>query len=85
MSFCGGIDGDGHLFWDSTHPPMKHIREGPEFAHIAGCDLAHWNRCLLWHGWLPAPSACQGQGPWTSGAGDVAEYWLECALGPYSQ
>ena len=25
--FCGGADGDGHLFWDCTFPPLVEIRE----------------------------------------------------------
>ena len=41
-------------------------------------------RCLLWHGWLPALSACQRRGPWAVGAGDVAQYRVECALCSYS-
>ena len=27
--FCGGADGDGHLFWDCTFPPLVEIREHP--------------------------------------------------------
>ena len=29
--FCGEADGDGHFFWDCTHPLFVHIRENPEF------------------------------------------------------
>ena len=29
--FCGGADGDGHLFWDCTFLPLVEIREHPEF------------------------------------------------------
>ena len=27
MSFCGAPDGDGHLFWECTFPPLVEIRE----------------------------------------------------------
>ena len=36
--FCGGVDGDGHLFWDCTFPPLVHIRESPEFSSIVNLD-----------------------------------------------
>ena len=29
--FCGAPDGDGHLFWECTFPPLVEIRENPEF------------------------------------------------------
>ena len=25
--FCGGADGDGHLFWECPYPPLVEIRE----------------------------------------------------------
>ena len=28
--FCGAPDGDGHLFWECTFPPLVEIRENPE-------------------------------------------------------
>ena len=35
--FCGAPDGDGHLFWERTFPPLVEIRENPEFhAHENG-------------------------------------------------
>ena len=51
--FCGAPDGDGHLFWECTFPPLVQIRESPEFRDLMRMDKAHWPRCLLWHGWLP--------------------------------
>ena len=30
--FCGGADGDGHLFWECPYPPLVEIREHPEFT-----------------------------------------------------
>ena len=35
--FCGGADGDGHLFWECTFPPLVQSRERPEFH-----DLVRW-------------------------------------------
>ena len=32
--FCGGDDGDGHLFGDCTFPPQVEIREHPEFHDL---------------------------------------------------
>ena len=54
--FCGGPDGDGHLFWECSYPPLVAVRESPEFHGIVNLDKAGWPRCLLWHGWLPALS-----------------------------
>ena len=50
--FCGAPDGDGHLFWECTFPPLVEIRESPEFHDLMDMDKGHWPRCLLWHGWL---------------------------------
>ena len=38
---------------------------------------------MLWHGWF-ALGACQESGPWAVGAGVVARYRVDCALGAYS-
>ena len=51
--FCGALDGDGHLFWECTFPPLVEIRESPEFHDLMREDKVHWPWCLLWHGWLP--------------------------------
>ena len=51
--FCGSPDGDGHLVWECTFPPLVEIRENPVFHDLMREDKAHWPRCLLWHGWLP--------------------------------
>ena len=32
--FCGAPDGDGHLFWECTFPPLIEIRENPEFHDL---------------------------------------------------
>ena len=29
--FCVSPDGDGHLFWECSHPPLVAVRESPEF------------------------------------------------------
>ena len=31
--YCGGKDGDGHLFWECTFLPFLHVWELPEFIH----------------------------------------------------
>ena len=58
--FCGAMDGDDHLFWECTFPPLVEIREKPEFHDLTREDKAHWPRCLLWHGWLPLLSGANG-------------------------
>ena len=45
--FCGAPDGDGHLFWECTFPPLVEIRENPEFHDLMREEKAHWPRCLL--------------------------------------
>ena len=62
--FCGGDDGDGHLFWDCTFPPLVEIRENPEFHELMEMDKSFWPRCLLWHGWLPMLSGVNRGSPW---------------------
>ena len=34
---CGKKDGDGHLFWECSFPPLLHVRELPEFSYLS-CD-----------------------------------------------
>ena len=82
--FCGGTDGDGHLFWDCPHPPLVEIRENPEFHDLMRMDKSQWSRCLLWHGWLPFLSGVDGDSPWAVTAGEAAVNMLECSLGSYS-
>ena len=47
-------------------------------------DEAHWPRCLLWHGWLPVLSGCNGVSPWAGNASESANFLVEAALGDYS-
>ena len=82
--FCGAPDHDGHLFWECTFPPLVEIRENPEFHDLMRMDKAHWPRCLLWHGWLPMLSGCNGVSPWAGTASESAHYLVEAALGDYS-
>ena len=82
--FCGAPDHDGHLFWECTFPPLVEIRENPEFHDLMRMDKAHWPRCLLWHGWLPMLSGCNGDSPWAGTAAESAHYLVEAALGGYS-
>ena len=82
--FCGAPDNDGHLFWECTFPPLVEIRENPEFHDLMRMDKAHWPRCLLWHGWLPMLSGCNGVSPWAGDASESAIYLVEAALGDCS-
>ena len=82
--FCGAPDGDGHLFWECTFPPLVEIRENPEFHDLIRMDKGHWSRRLLWHGWLPKLSGFNGAFPWAANAADSAGYLVESALGSYS-
>ena len=82
--FCGSPDGDGHLFWECTFPPLVEIRENPEFHDLMREDKAHWPRCLLWHGWLPMLSVVNGASPWAADSSQSAFYFVETALGQYS-
>ena len=81
--FCGGPDGDGHLFWDCSCPPLVAVRDSPEFRGIVSMNKAEWPRCLLWHGWLHALSGADGDVPWAVDAEHVASKRLEVALGSY--
>ena len=81
--FCGGPDGDGHLFSECSYLPLVAIRESPEFHDIVNLGKAGWPRCLLWHGWLPALSGSDIGDPWAVEAADVAAKRLEVALGSY--
>ena len=81
--FCGAPDGDGHLFWECTFPPLVEIRESPEFHDLMGMDNAHWLWCLRWHGWLPMLSGVNGASPWAADATESAVHLVEVALGRY--
>ena len=81
--FCGKRDGDGHLFWECTFPPLQHVRDLPEFAFLMTLDRSRWPRCLLWHGWLPGLSGMAGNRPWASSFGELASFHLENCLGSY--
>ena len=39
--FCGAPDGDGHLFWECTFPPLVVIRGNPEFHDLMRMDKEH--------------------------------------------
>ena len=82
--FCGGADGDGHLFWECPYPLLVEIRENPEFHDLMRMDKSHWPRCLLWHGWLPLLSGAGGWSPWAVSTDDAAVCMIESALGSYS-
>ena len=72
---AGGMDGDGHLFWDCTFLPILHVRELPEFMSLMARDRSKWPRCLLWHGWLPGLSAAGERAPWADSLGHLVGPW----------
>ena len=82
--FCGGDDGDGHLFWDCTFPPLVEIRQTLEFHDLMEMDKSCWPRCLLWHGWLPMLSGVNRGSPWAEDPAEGAGNLLESALGAYT-
>ena len=73
--FCGGADGDGHLFWECPYPPLVGNRESPELHDLMRLDKSHWPRCLLWHGWLPLLSGAGDGSPWAVNADDAAVFF----------
>ena len=84
--FCGKRDGDGHLFWECTFPPLplQHVRDLPGFAHLVSLDRGNWPRCLLWRGWLPGLSGISGisgKDTWATSFGVLASFHLERCLG----
>ena len=64
VDFAGKRDGDGHLFWECSFPPLQHVRDLPEFSFLMSLDRSKWPRCLLWHGWLPGLNGVLGDKPW---------------------
>ena len=81
--FCGKRDGDGHLFWECSFPPLQHVRDLTEFSFLMSLDRSKWPRCLLWHGWLPGLNGLLGDNPWALSFGEVASFHLERCLGAY--
>ena len=64
--FCGKRDGDCHLFWEYSFPPLVHVRELLEFASIMSLDRSKWPHCLLWHGWLAGLGGAGDRDPWAA-------------------
>ena len=82
--FCGGADGDGHLFWDCSLLLWLRSVDIPEFHDLLQMDKSSWPGCLLWHGWLPLLSGVNGGSPKAENPAEGAGNLLECALGCYS-
>ena len=80
---CGKRDGDGHLFWECSFPPLQHVRELPEFAFLMSLDRSKWPRCLLWHGRLPGLKGIGQRDRWAISLGDLASFHLERCLGAH--
>ena len=81
----GKRDGDGHLFWKCTFPPILHVRALPEFASLLSLDRSKWPRCLLWHGWLPGLSGGGERSLWAASFGQLTCFELERCLGSISR
>ena len=82
--FCGGLEGNGHLFWECTCLLLVEIRGNPEFHDLMRIENGHWPRCLFSHGWLPVLSGVNGHSPWAETAAQGSGHLLESALGSYS-
>ena len=67
-------------FGSALITPFVHIRESPEFHDLLLRDKSPWPRCLLRHGWLPAPACSGGAFPWAASVDDVACTRLERLL-----
>ena len=80
--FCGGVDGDGRLFWDCSFLPSVDLRESPEFSSLINLSKDIWPRFMLWHDSLPGLTR-QSAHPWARNIQEVARYRLDCALGSY--
>ena len=48
----GEADGDGHLFWDCSHPPFVHIRENPELHGLMNRGLDAFSGMVGYLRWL---------------------------------
>ena len=81
--FCGKRDGDGHLFWECSFPPLQHVRDLSEFSFLMSLDRSNWPRCLLWHGWLPGLNVISKKNSWATSFGDSASFYLERCLDAY--
>ena len=81
---CSGPDGDGHLFWECTIPPLVSIGENPEFHEVNIMDDSQWLGCLLWHGWLLRLSGRRGASPWAEAAEEIAGNRSKTCMGAYS-
>ena len=81
--FCGGRDGNGHLFWECTFPLFFKLANFPSFCPSWLGDRSKWPRCSLWHGWLPGLSTAGERDPWAASPGLLAEGDLEQRLSAY--
>ena len=71
--FCGGVDGDGHLFWGCAFSPLVHVGESPEFSSIVSLDKTGWSRL----------SGRTLGNLWADDAVRIAKNQLGTALGSY--
>ena len=81
--FCGGVDGDGHLFWDCPFSPLCVFVSILSFTPSWSLTVVPGPAVLAWHGWLPALSPRRVQPPWAVAEVDNFDAALETALGAY--
>ena len=74
--FCGGADGDGHLFSDCTW-----IREHPELHGLMEMDKSYWPRVFCGMVGYRCSLGVNGGSPWAGNPALGAGNLLECALG----
>ena len=80
VPFCGGVDGDGHSFWDCQFPPLVRVREDPECASLFACNRSKLPWCLAWHVWLPMLHSRGVDLPWAVDIADSVDASLESEL-----
>ena len=80
MPLVWRADGDGHLLWECTHPPMVHIREKSGVSRTC-----RWGQEYLAQvsplAWLVA---CIGSRWRAETADSIAFHRLECTSGAFS-
>ena len=72
--FCGSPDGEGHLFWECTFPPLVEIRENPEFHDLMREEKTNWPRrlCFGMVGCLMLVWVLMVPHPWAADASESA-------------
>ena len=64
-------------FGSVLFPPLQHVRDLLDFAHLMSIDRSNWPRCVLWHGWLLGLNAVSDRDPWATSFGALASFHLQ--------